>query len=147
MMNFGENGPFLAIFCEFLDNPPMFMENLQKKGHLFREFWTQKPTHMGGTYPYPQHVMLPPPPGLNSMNIARENLQSVHISVLYAQGLLDGGTKPFLLNDDGVRDTFSMFKMGDEVFSNFVKLSSAPAPRNKNDRSLNLHDFQKKWFF
>ena len=38
----------------------MLKENLPKKGPLFREFWTQKPTHMGGTYPYPQHVMLPP---------------------------------------------------------------------------------------
>ena len=41
----------------------MFTENLPKKGPLFREFWTQKPTPMGGTYPYPQYVMLPPPPG------------------------------------------------------------------------------------
>ena len=39
----------------------MFKENLPKKGRLFREFWTLKPTHIGGTYPYPQHVMLPPP--------------------------------------------------------------------------------------
>ena len=39
----------------------MFMENLPKKGPLPREFWAQKPTHMGGTYPYPQHVMYPPP--------------------------------------------------------------------------------------
>ena len=41
----------------------MFMENLPKKGPLSREFWAQKPNHMGGTYPYPQHVMYPPPPG------------------------------------------------------------------------------------
>ena len=39
------------------------MENLPKKGPLFREFGAQKPTHMGGTYPYPRHVMYPPPPG------------------------------------------------------------------------------------
>ena len=58
-----ENHPFFAIFHQFLDNPPLFMENLPKKGPLFREFWAQKPTHMGGTYPYPQHVMYPPPPG------------------------------------------------------------------------------------
>ena len=57
-----ENYPFLTIFCQFLEKPSMFKENLPKKGPLFREFWTQKPTHMGGTYPYPQHVMLPPPP-------------------------------------------------------------------------------------
>ena len=39
------------------------MENLLKNGPLFREFGAQKPTHMGGTYPYPQQVMYPPPPG------------------------------------------------------------------------------------
>ena len=55
-----ENHPFVAIFRQFLDNPPLFMENLPKKGPLFREFGAQKPTHMGGTYPYPQHVMYPP---------------------------------------------------------------------------------------
>ena len=58
-----ENHPFFAIFRQLLDNPPLFMENLPKKGPLFREFGAQKPTHMGGTYPYPQHVMYPPPPG------------------------------------------------------------------------------------
>ena len=45
----------------------MFIEYLPKKGPLFREFWAQKPTHMGGTYLYPQHVMLPPtPPPISS---------------------------------------------------------------------------------
>ena len=57
MMNFGEKPP---IFGQFLEDPPMFMENLPKKGPLSREFWAQKPTHMGGTYPYPRHVMYPP---------------------------------------------------------------------------------------
>ena len=38
----------------------MFKENVPKKGPLFREFLTEKPTYMGGTYPYPQHAMLPP---------------------------------------------------------------------------------------
>ena len=60
--NLAENHPFFAIFRQFLDNPPLFKENLPKKGPLFREFGAQKPTHMGGTYPYPQHVMYPPPP-------------------------------------------------------------------------------------
>ena len=46
-------------FSPFLDNPPMFMEKLPKKGPLFREFWAEKPTHVGGTYPYPQHAMYP----------------------------------------------------------------------------------------
>ena len=53
----------------------MFMENLPKKGPLFREFWAQKPTHMGGTYPYPQHGMLPPgskPPLHPHFNISDE---------------------------------------------------------------------------
>ena len=61
MMNFGGKDPFLAILRQFLDKPPMFMENLPKKGPLFREFWAQEPTHMGGKYPYPKYVMLPPP--------------------------------------------------------------------------------------
>ena len=61
MMTFGKNGPFPAIFRQFLDNQPIFMENLPKKGPLFREFRPKKPIHMGGTYPYPQHVMYPPP--------------------------------------------------------------------------------------
>ena len=47
MMNFGGKLPIFDNFCQ---------------GPLFREFWTQTPTHMGGTFPYPQHVMLPPPP-------------------------------------------------------------------------------------
>ena len=46
----------------------MFKENLPKKRPLFREFRTQKPTHKGGTYLYPQHVMLSPP-GQNRMSI------------------------------------------------------------------------------
>ena len=58
-----ENHPFFAILRQFLDNPPLFKENLPKKGPLFREFGAQKPTLMGGTYPYLQHVMYPPPRG------------------------------------------------------------------------------------
>ena len=46
------------------------------------------------------------------------------------------GTKPFLLNDDGVRETFSMFQMGFETLSNCAKLSSALVPRIRNDGSL-----------
>ena len=60
MMNFGGKPPIFAIFRQFLDNPPLFKENLPKRGPLFGEFGAQKPTHMGGTYPYPQHVMYPP---------------------------------------------------------------------------------------
>ena len=40
----------------------MFNDNPPKKGPLFTEFLTQKPTNIGATYPYPQHVILPPPP-------------------------------------------------------------------------------------
>ena len=39
----------------------MFKENLPKKESLVREFLTQKHTHMGGTYRYPQHAVLPLP--------------------------------------------------------------------------------------
>ena len=50
---------FLLFFANFWITPHLFMENLLKKGPLFREFGAQKPTHMGGTYPYPKHVMYP----------------------------------------------------------------------------------------
>ena len=43
MINFGGNRPVLAIFRQFLDDPPMFMKNLPKKGSLSREFWPQNP--------------------------------------------------------------------------------------------------------
>ena len=59
----------------------MFMENLPKKGPLSREFWAQKPTHMGGTYPYPQHVMYPPPPG--PCPVSLYNLATVFTASLY----------------------------------------------------------------
>ena len=52
MMNFGGKPPIFDYFSP--------MENLPKKGSLSREFWAQKPTHMGGTYPFPQHDMYPP---------------------------------------------------------------------------------------
>ena len=66
MMNFCGKIPIFTISCGFLKNPPVFKENLPKKGPLFRDFWTPKPIHMGGTYRYPQHVMLPHPPGFVS---------------------------------------------------------------------------------
>ena len=37
-----ENDPFLTNFCQLLPNPPMFKENLPKKGPLFREIWSPK---------------------------------------------------------------------------------------------------------
>ena len=43
------------------DVPPTYMGNLIKMIPLFREFNGQKPTHMGGTYPYQQYVMNPLP--------------------------------------------------------------------------------------
>ena len=46
------------------------------------------------------------------------------------------GYLTILLKDDGVQTTFSMFKMGYELFSNCAKLSSALVPRIQNDRSL-----------
>ena len=58
MMNFGGKLPIFDNDLLISGKPTK--ENLPKKGPLFREFWTQKPTHMGGTYPYPQHVMSPP---------------------------------------------------------------------------------------
>ena len=49
---------------------------------------------------------------LTSMKIASENLVSVHISMFYAQRLLYGVLNHFLLKDDRLRKTFSVFKMG-----------------------------------
>ena len=60
MMNFGGKLPIFDNILPISGKPPKFKENLLKKGPLFREFWTQKPIHMGGTYQYPQCVMLPP---------------------------------------------------------------------------------------
>ena len=41
----------------------MFMENLPKKGPLFGEFRPKNPPIWAAHTHYPQHVMLPPPPG------------------------------------------------------------------------------------
>ena len=41
------------------DDLPTYMGNFMKMRPLFREFNDQKPTHMGGTYPYQQYVMYP----------------------------------------------------------------------------------------
>ena len=72
---------------------------------------------------------------LTSTKIAWDNLLSVHISMLYAQGLLDGVLNHFAERLWGMK-TFSIFKRGYEIFSNCVKLSSALVPRIKNDRPL-----------
>ena len=37
----------------------MFNENLPKRGPCLDNL-DRKPTHMGGTFPYPQHFILPP---------------------------------------------------------------------------------------
>ena len=74
---------------------------------------------------------------LTSMKIASDaNLVSFHVSMFYAQRLLDG-----IVNnceeDGGFQKTFSMFKMGYENFFKCTNLSSALIPRiNKNDHSL-----------
>ena len=43
MMNFGGKRPIFGNFRHFLDNQPMFMEDLPKKGPLFREFRPKNP--------------------------------------------------------------------------------------------------------
>ena len=50
-----ENHPFLTIFRQHLDNPPMFRKNLPKKDPCVENFWAQKLTNMGGTYPCPEY--------------------------------------------------------------------------------------------
>ena len=78
MINFGGKLPVFTIFGRFLVYPPMFQENLPKKRPLFREVWTEKPTHMGGTYTYPQLFLLPPPRGVG--------ISSQHLKVLSKRG-------------------------------------------------------------
>ena len=77
---------------------------------------------------------------LISMKIARDNLVSFHRSMFFAQRLLDGVLNHFAEGWWGTK-TVSMFKMGYEIFSNCVKLSSALVPRIKNDRSLSSFCF------
>ena len=43
------------------DDPPTYMGDFMNIIPLFREFDSQKPTHMGGTYPYQQYAMYPAP--------------------------------------------------------------------------------------
>ena len=74
------------------------------------------------------------------MKIAWDNLVSVHISMFYAQRLPDGVLDHFAERWWG-RKTFSMFKMGYEIFANCTKLTSALVPRTKNDCSLTLSFF------
>ena len=61
--------PIFDNFLPISENPPMFKETLPKKGPLFREFWTHKPTHMGGTYPYTKHVVSRPPGSFASQTL------------------------------------------------------------------------------
>ena len=57
-----ENNPFLAIFRQFLDNPPMFMKNLQKNGPLFREFFPKNPPIWAAHTRTLNMLCTPPPP-------------------------------------------------------------------------------------
>ena len=62
---------------------------------------------------------------LTSMKIAWDSLVSVHISMFYAQRLLDSILNHFAERLWGTT-TFSMFKVEYEIFSNFVR--SYPPP-------------------
>ena len=72
---------------------------------------------------------------LNGMKVAWGNLASFHRSMFYARRLLDG-----VLNHFAERwwdaKTISMFKLGQEIFSNCANLSSALVPSVKSNRSL-----------
>ena len=72
---------------------------------------------------------------MNGMKIARDNLVSFHISMFFAQRLLGGVLNHFAERWLGTK-IVSMFKMGYEIFSNCVKLSSAQVSKNKDDRFL-----------
>ena len=70
---------------------------------------------------------------LTGMKIASDNLVPAHM--LYVQRLLEGVLNHFAERSSGTKTIF-MFKMGYEIFFNFVKSSSALVPRIKNDCSL-----------
>ena len=60
-MNFGGKPPIFDYFSPISGKPTHVYGKSAEKGPLSTDFWAPKPTHMGGTYPYPQHVMYPPP--------------------------------------------------------------------------------------
>ena len=72
---------------------------------------------------------------LTSVNIAWDNFISVHILSFMHKDFLMGVLNHFAERLWGM-ETFSIFKMGYEIFSNCAKLSSALVLRIKNDRSL-----------
>ena len=62
MMNFGGKPPIsLLFFANFWITHPCLWKICRKRDPCLENLGTQKPAHMGGTYPYPQHVMYPPP--------------------------------------------------------------------------------------
>ena len=62
-----------CYFRQFLDNSPIFMENLPKKVPLFEEFWPKNPpiwaAHTRALNMLYTHFMPPPPPGMSSRTI------------------------------------------------------------------------------
>ena len=70
--------PFLAIFRQFLDYPPMFMENLPKKGPLSGEFWPKNPS-MWVAHTHTLNMLCnPPPPPSRVLSNSFANFHAEH---------------------------------------------------------------------
>ena len=67
MINFGGKPPIFCYFRQFLVKPPLFKENLPKKGPLFREFGAQKPPIWVAHTRTLNILCTPPPPGGRSV--------------------------------------------------------------------------------
>ena len=52
-----ENGPFWLFFANCWIIHPYLWKIYRKRDTCLEKFSVQKPTHVGGTYPYPQHVI------------------------------------------------------------------------------------------
>ena len=75
-----ENYQSLTIFGEFSAKLIRVKENLREKVTFFREFGAQKPTHIGGQYPYRQNAKCPPPlPGRKYTESSQEFVKIVTV--------------------------------------------------------------------
>ena len=61
--------PVLTILCQFQENPPIFKDNLLKKGLLFREFWDQKLPIWAAHTRTLNMLCTPPPPPRDSSHL------------------------------------------------------------------------------
>ena len=92
IMNFGGKLSIHIYILWISANPSIAKENLSRKDPLFRECWTQKPTHIGSVQRYPQHAMYLP------RALQRDNGESKQWMVFQFTNLLlksPGGEFPY----------------------------------------------------